>query len=88
MSTTRDIIIHSILYYELIKPYFKGKTASTKPMYSRNLIHLVCMNIHPMQLHSAVVGETLHNVWFVASLYKSAVLGFFLRRMGCTLNMV
>ena len=37
----------------MMKPYFKGKTASTKPMYSRNLIHPRVYENTP-QLHSKV----------------------------------
>ena len=39
----------------MMKPYFKGKTASTKPMYSRNLIHPRVYENTP-QLHSACGG--------------------------------
>ena len=39
----------------MMKPYFKGKAASTKPMYSRNLIHPRVYENTP-QLHSACGG--------------------------------
>ena len=54
-----------------MKPHFKGKTTSTKPMYSRKLMHprVYDMTIHPscIEKHSACGRETLPNVWFVAS---------------------
>ena len=44
----------------MMKPYFKGKTASTKPMYSSNLIHPRVYENTP-QLHSAVIEGGKHS---------------------------
>ena len=57
----------------MMKPYFKGKTANTKPMHSRSLIHL---RVAISQLYSKVQCLWWPNIWFVASQYESVILWF------------
>ena len=48
-----ELSLETIIICTMMKPYFKGKTASTKPMYSRTLIHPRVYENTP-QLHSKV----------------------------------
>ena len=70
----------------MMKPYFKGKTASTKPMYSRNVIHPREYENTP-QLHSKVQclwwgkHSPMSELWHHST---SQLYYGFLMCMGCT----
>ena len=87
-KTSSAISVHFLVtsncIYTMMKPYFKGKTASIKPIYSRNLIHPRMYENTP-QLHSlkALCHDVRQNCFLMSSLVQKSNLSGY-RKYGHT----